>query len=116
MEESTEEISNAIKRIKVGIPGRVDDLVMAIGENDKFSVALETSLITLENINKKRILDELSYCKNKFNQLIELSDDLKKLTLNRKINFMIDYNYGMGYTQICRMIDDKIEWLIDVDR
>jgi hypothetical protein len=115
MDDLREEVSNAIKRIQVGIPGRVDDLFMGCHEKGNFHVCYGTRHY-LENITKEQVIEELSYIKTKTHQLIEISDDFRNLTANKKITYIIDSDYGKGGITICKMLDDKITWLFDIDR
>ena len=109
-------VKNAIILLTDGHPLKVGDLTFAVKDKTHFSVIGWTIRNDLKILTKEKALAELNEIKELFNKFLYISPELKNFIKDRKVEYCLSYDYGMGSIEICREVDGQIKWIITLER
>ena len=70
----------------------------------------------LKNKTRASAIKELNEIKDLFRHMISTSKDLSDFIDNRKIEYHLGYDYGMGAIGICTEVDGKLKWETDLTK
>lgn len=112
-EELKGRIRNAIILLEDGHSMNIGDLTLS--SENKFSLEVNgwTNCNYLENITKQSALAELNEIKELFLKMLTVSNELQNFIINRKIQYSLGFDYGMGGVEICKEKDNQIVWLFN---
>jgi len=107
-EENSLKIAVEVLKDRKSIP--IGDLTIS-HKNDIIIVTGWTKCFYIENVTKENALQDLSFTKEKFDDLIGKSSELSDFIKDKKIEYSLAFDYGKGGIGICDEIDGEIKWL-----
>jgi hypothetical protein len=113
-EELKHRIRNAITVLSGGHSFQVGELSFNAKDKQTFSVTGWTVKNDLKSVTKSVALNELNEIKSLFEKMIQVSSELSDFIEQRKIEFNLGYDYGMGGIGICTEIDGQITWETEI--
>jgi ribulose bisphosphate carboxylase small subunit len=109
-------IENAIVLLTDGHPFKVGDLTFWAKDNSHFSVTGWTICNDLKNLTRQKALDEMNETKSLFKKMTSISPELTDFIKDRKVQYCLGYDYGMGGLEICSEIDGQIQWVTELEK
>lgn len=109
-------IGQAVEFLKDGKSFRIGALYLGADEKDYVFVSANSQSIDLKNLTKQSVLDELAKIKTLFQKMISSSDVLRNFVHNRRIEFSIHFDYGMGTIKICTENGGVLKWDYNLDK
>jgi hypothetical protein len=109
-------IKNALIIVAENNPYKVGDLVFSSKNEMHFNISGSTIKNSIENLNHETAIKELEEIKVLFLKMVNLSSDLQSFIKNKKIEYSLIYDYGMGSLDVCSEIDGKLEWHMELNR
>jgi len=106
---STDRIKTAIEFLKDGQSFKVGDLRLGI-ERGILVVSGWSQYAEIENVNKQIALRELDEIKTIFQVMKDESEELRSFVANKKIEYHLYYNYGMGSIEMCYEAKGTVKW------
>ncbi|WP_276371945.1 hypothetical protein [Chryseolinea sp. H1M3-3] len=107
-------IKNAIILLSNGHPFEVGDLTLGTRDKNHFSVTGWSVNNDLKNITKESAIKEMNEIKDLFKRMTLVSKDLSSFIENKKIEYHLRFDYGMGAIGICTEKDGRLEWETDL--
>jgi hypothetical protein len=107
-------IKNAIILLSDGHPFKVGDLTFGTKDKDHFSVTGWTITNDLKNITKESATKELMEIKDLFKRMTSVSKELSNFIENKKLEYHLGFDYGMGAIGICTEKDGQLKWETDL--
>lgn len=109
--ELKDRIKNAIILLTDEHSIKVGDLTFGAKDKKHFSVTGWTLCNDLQDLTKQKALTELQETKDLFKKMINYSSELSDFTKDRKIEYCLAYDYGMGGLEICNEVQGKLKWI-----
>lgn len=105
---------NAIILLTDGHPFRVGDLTLSCKDNKHLSVTGWTLCNEIKNLTKQKALQELNEIKNLFTKMLTSSQELCDFANDRKVEYHLADDYGMGSIEICSELNGQIKWSVEL--
>ena len=113
-EEIQIRLENAIKLLTDLHTYTVGDITLNAKDKYHLMVIGWTNSIALENISKKKSLEELSEIKLLFDKIVKCSNEFATFIKNRQIEYRLGYDYGMGGIELCSETNGQLVWLTEL--
>ena len=107
-------IKNAIILLTDGHPYKVGDLTFGSKDKNHFSVTGWTLTNDLKNITKENAVKELNEIKDLFKRMTSVSKQLSDFIENKRIEYHLGFDYGMGALGICTETNGEVKWEADL--
>lgn len=109
-EELKHRLRTALILLADGHSFKVGDLTFGCKDKKLFSVSGWTNNNLLENITRQSTLTELNEIKSLFSKMVDASNELSEFIKDKKIEYYLGYEYGMGGLVICHEKDGQVIW------
>ena len=109
-----ERLKGAIEAIRDGQRFKLGDLLITKDKNTVLVTGWTESL-HLNVLTKSIAKEELAHIKQDFQKLVSSSDDWKEFVTDKTIQYNLDYDeFGKGGPGICKEVNGKIEWMVEL--
>jgi hypothetical protein len=109
-------IKNALIIVAENNPFKVGDLIFSSKNEMHFNVSGSTMKNSIESLTHETVIKELDEIKTLFLKMVNLSTELQSFIKNRKLEYSLIFDYGMGSLGICTESDGKVKWHMELNR
>jgi hypothetical protein len=113
-QELEHRIKNAIILLSGGHSFKVGDLTFGSKNKNHFSVTGWTQTNDIKNITEASAISELNEIKSLFKRMTSASKELSEFIENKKLEYHLAFDYGMGAIGICTEFDGDLKWEADL--
>jgi hypothetical protein len=114
MSDAINRLREAVKLLKEGGTMKVGDVRLGTHGESELTVTGWTRYQLLENLTQTKALGELGEIKAIFADMLDLSPDLLEFAGTKTVGFYLGQDYGQGAIGICKEIEGKVIWEVEL--
>jgi len=99
----------ALERFKEGNPFNFRGIVFSLALDGFLGISVQSSW-RMENTTEETALEDFRIAKNLTDTLIKESLAFASQAKNRPRRFILIDDYGTGAVELCRLVENKIQW------
>ena len=104
-------IRTAIEFLKDGLPFSVGKLGFTLNKSGDLEVSGWSRYLEFKNLSHAKCLEELNGVKEEFNEMLNVSDELREFIKGRQIEYILNYDdSGKASITICSETEEIVKW------